>query len=687
MIPLLELSGVRRSPQDIDSLTAKVCKKSFRTFASEFWDEVPGTLPLEHNWHLDLFCNELQRLAEPVLNNSPREYDLCLNVSPGTSKSTYWSILFPAWLWVVNPQIRVLTASHTDELVLDLANKARTVIKSEKYQRLFPYVEIRHDQDTKGYYANTSGGDRKTCTIAGKSPVGFHGHVLLVDDPIDPKKVLSEVELKAARDFMTNVLPSRKVNKEVTVTALIMQRLGLGDPTDVMLQEARKEGAAPVRHVCLPAELTKGKEGEWLDDDVSPRDLVRYYQNGLMDSRRLGPNVLREFKARGEHYYATQFLQKPYAIGGGMFKDAYFSRRVKAAPYHARRVRYWDRASSTSETGCRTAGVLLSFAEGSYYVEDVVKGKWEPDERNQVMRATALKDRSRYGPNDEPVIYTEMEPGSSGIDAYKGVVRALAGFPVKEDRPSGKKEVRAEPWSSQLAAGNVYLVDDGESEGTGRALWDIRNYVEEHLAFPGGTYLDQVDSSAGAFNVLVQSHRSVPALSVYRLGKPANNKLQVVIADTATLDSVSLGDCRCLWVRILDHGEEPPTIRHTMDLLDRLDLTVADLDPAECQQTWNDPIPRYGKPASQLVMTQVEGKKLWSFLLKKRDPFPHVFVFSGRGGNDRRPTSIAFAVSDCLRMERRQTVHSPSDPSVNVTSTAPNRHVYETVRASRGLVV
>jgi hypothetical protein len=46
------------------------------------------------------------------------------------------------------------------------------------------------------------------------------------------------------------------------------------------------------------------------------------------------------------------------------------------------------------------------------------------------------------------VIWIEHEPGSSGVDAYKHTARQRAGFTVRPDRPTGAKEVRAEPWAS-----------------------------------------------------------------------------------------------------------------------------------------------------------------------------------------------------------------------------------------------
>lgn len=669
---------------NINRSRAGLCRRSFAAFVRQFWncDPLNVDTPLVWNWHLDVLCNELQEAAERVFRGEPRPYDLVINVPPGTSKSTIISVHFPAWCWTRMPNCRILTASHTSNLTLDLAGRSRDVVMSKKYKETFEDISVREDTNAKGHYRNKHGGERRTATVSGVHPVGFHGHVVIIDDPIDPEDVLSEARLQTAKQFVEQDIISRKVDKEVALTVLIMQRLGLGDPTDVMLKAGSREGAIPVRHICLPAEIFKGEDGTWLETAVSPQELAKNYTDGLLDTKRLNRRVLDDFKSRGELYYATQFLQRPYAPKGGMFHEEYFNNRVRAAPLNARRVRYWDRAclvagtrilvcrngevaewpieavqagdlvydrkgttrkvkrawrtklatelttircangfsltgtpdhlvwtesgwwelgkldmkeasgvltiglagkgrcelwtthveptpvydlevedsheffangilvhNSTQDGGCYTAGVLLAKdSDGCYYIEDVVHGQWEPGLRNRMMRATALKDRSRYGPRNEPTIWVEAEGGSSGRDAWLGVVRALDGFPVFEHQVSrmGSKDVRAEPWSAQLAAGNVKVVDNGESEHLGRAQWDVDGYVSEHLSFRQdptrikrtGGLKDRVDASSGAYACLANT-RPAPDLRVYKIGGDKRKHPRLVacsLADLADLD-------------------------------------------------------------------------------------------------------------------------------------------------------
>lgn len=645
-------------------------------FVQEFWNEVPGTGKLVTNWHLEFLCNELQAIAERVFNGEPVLHDLIINVSPGCSKSSICSILFPAWLWSRMPSCRILSASHADDLVMDLANKSRWVIKSEKYRATFPQIEFREDQDSKGYYANTAGGDRKTCTVGGKSPVGFHGSFLICDDILDPKRATSEADTKTAKEFVTDILPSRKIDKAITPTILIMQRLRVGDPTDVMLEESRKEGAIPVRHICLPAEL---------DDNIQPPELAAKYVDGLMDPSRLSRTVLNAFRSHGTLYYATQFLQRPFRKGGGLFKPTYFNHRVKAAPYAAKRVRFWDRAA-THDAGCNTAGVLMARSEeGNLYVEHVELGKWEPDERDQRIVATAHRDRTRYGPHNEPTIYIEHEPGSSGIDAYKATARKLAGFKVRPDRPTGSKETRAEPFSSECASGNVYIVEDGCN------TWDIQGYIDELCAFPSGMLRDQVDASSGGANLLLGKTPPLAA-NVFRSVKigPTNGKkppLRLIVCCRDDLPEIAIETQPAIFVSLFTPGN-PNGEAPACGLSNRLDTVIlkfADIDPADYQDRWQTEQVN-GVAIAEAVMDRLQGKRLWSSLLRKRTVQPEIIVIQGEGEEDRRPLSLACGVSDAMSLPRSVVIQW-RDRDATFSGQPPNKHVWSMTKASRNMVV
>lgn len=545
------------------------CQRSFKAFVREFFECVPGVGRLVWNWHLDLLCDELQEVADRVKAGLPKKHDLIVNICFGTSKSMITSVLFQAWVWASMPEARFLSGTHTDSLVLDLSVRCKDVIKCEKYQRFFPNVKLRYDRGAKEDWANTVGGERKCCTVGGVSPMGRHVHFIIIDDPIDPKGARSETEVETAARFMNEVIPSRMVDKEVVPIILVMQRLHPRDPTYVMLTTSKREGTTPVRHICLPGELCDGAgelspsleelkaRYEGKPNPITNEPMV-VYEDGLMDKFRLSRRVLSDYRARLMAFgYAGQVLQNPVPAGGGRFKQEWFSQHERAAPYEAVRVRAWDRAA-TSEGGAATAGVLMARTpDGRLFVEDVVWGQWEPHERNEIIVATAKRDRLKYGPKNDPTIVIEAERGSTGMESFQHLARRLMGYRIREAKTSANKDARAEPWADQLAAMNVWFVVNE------RMTWDFDAYVQEHVLFRPdltskrmGGFKDRVDASSHALAWL-SSHISMAGAArvlAFRKSPDIHKRqlLKLVACPPEMLDGLHIEDHPTILIRFVE---------------------------------------------------------------------------------------------------------------------------------------
>ena len=483
----MTMDNIRLDEHDV---LASICRESFYEFVKEFWDVVIPEKPV-WNWHIKYLCNELQIVAERVFLSQLKEYDLIINISPGSTKSTIASVMFPAWTWTRMPSARTIGGSYAKELSMDLSRRNRDIVRSELYKRCFSEIMLRSDQDVKSFFANTKGGQRYA-TGTGGAVMGFHAHFIIVDDPLNPNEALSDVELENANAWMAETLSQRKVDKGITPTILIMQRLHQNDPTASMIERAKdaqrtaiREGNlnAPlkIKHICLPAEKSP---------HVKPVKLRRYYKDGLMDPVRLPREVLNDNMSMGEYGYAGQFMQWPVPKGGGMFKT---DRIVIDEPpmKWVRRIRFWDKAG-TQDAGAFTVGLLLGLdREKRFWILDVIRGKWSSERRENIIKQTAEID------GKDVVIGIEQEPGSGGKESAENTVKNLAGWRVIVDKPSGSgssKELRADPFSVQVNMGNVSMK---------RGEWN-RDYLAELEFFPKSQYKDQVDASSGAFNYLVK---------------------------------------------------------------------------------------------------------------------------------------------------------------------------------------
>lgn len=130
---------------------SKDLKMDFYSFFKHFWKEIEFT-ELNDNWHIKYLCDELSKAGTKVINNAPKDYDLVINVPPGSTKSRIASIMFPVWLWVNNPTLKLITASYSGDLADDFAIKSRDIIKSKSFRIMYPEINIRADRDRISKY-------------------------------------------------------------------------------------------------------------------------------------------------------------------------------------------------------------------------------------------------------------------------------------------------------------------------------------------------------------------------------------------------------------------------------------------------------------------------------------------------------------------------------------------------------
>lgn len=456
-----------------NKLIASICRSSFFEFEKEFWDIIIPDKPV-WNWHIEKIAHEIQVASERVIRNEPKLYDLLINIPPGTTKSTSCSVMKQAWVWTKMPSAKFICASFAFSLAMDLARKHRDLVESPKYRAVFPDIQIRSDQNTKQYFMNTKLGMRYSVGSGG-AIIGMHAHFLDIDDPIDPRAAYSVAETQAVNIWIDEYLSRRKTDQSVALTTLVQQRLGTEDPTWNMLAKG-----TPVRHICLPAEMTY---------PVLPEEWKSYYSEGLLDPVRLPRTVLKDaLRQLGPYGYAGQYGEQPVPRGGGIFQTEKF-RIEKFPPKKMKKiVRFWDKAC-TSKGGDYTVGVKMGFDfQDTVWILDVVREQWDSNTREMQMDKEAMMDGKGVK------IGIEQEPGSGGKESAEKSARRLAkmGFKVTLVPAHGDPEGRADAYSTEVNASNVVLVE---------APWN-KPYITEHTHFPMSSYTDQVMASAGAYTLL-----------------------------------------------------------------------------------------------------------------------------------------------------------------------------------------
>lgn len=217
----------------------------------------------------------------------------------------------------------------------------------------------------------------------------------------------------------------------------------------------------------------------------------------LADNPYLNADEYRQSLAEMDSVTRRQILDGDWSArqSGGKFQREWFE-VVDAAPAEARYVRYWDMAATEAKADADpdwTAGSLMGRTkQGLYYIKDMRRIRATPARVEELIKQAAKLD------GEKTRIYMEQEPGASGVHVISYYRKTLAGYTFYGERPTGDKETRANPLSSQAEGGNVKLV---------RGPW-VTAFLDEAEAFPSGSHDDQVDAASGAFAILTKAWMS-----------------------------------------------------------------------------------------------------------------------------------------------------------------------------------
>ena len=441
-----------------------LCRVSLFEFVKHFWDVIIQDKPV-YNWHIEYLCSELEIVAKRVFERKEKEYDLIINIPPGTSKTTLCTIMFPVWCWINDPSLRFITASYSSDLSTEHAVKSRDIVRSDKFKELFPHISLKKDQDNKKYYQNNHNGSRSVTSVGG-TVTGKHAHIIILDDPMNPQEANSEKERQTSNKWVDNTLTTRKVDKGITPTITIMQRLHEKDTTGHLLAKEGKD----IKHICLPDELTK---------DVKPESVKTLYKNGLLDEVRLSRKIINDARIDlGSFAYSGQFKQTPSPEEGGFIKKKWFA---SFGNEDLREDMSWDfvcdPAYTSSETNDPSALIAFSFYKNDFYLLSYSQ-KWLefPDLIKHIQEFSLS---NKYSHKSKILV----EPKASG----KSIVQTLkkqTGLNIIESKsPNKDKVARVQDCLAVIEAGRIKLYD-GKN-------WDL--FIDECAKFPNAEHDDLVD--------------------------------------------------------------------------------------------------------------------------------------------------------------------------------------------------
>jgi len=297
-------------------LTRDIFKGSFYQFYLMAYAQLHPGEDYDDNWHAKYLCDILQEEFNRIMvRKEPRDKDIVINMPFRSSKSMITTVIFPVWCWSQNPRTKIISVSFSEPLALEHAGLSMNLIKSNWFQKYYGN-EVILNRGAVSFYKTTAGGFRKSVGT-GSAITGSGGDIIIVDDPINPKKAASETERQNALDFYDHTLYSRLNQLEIGVRIIVMQRLAEMDLSGHLLKLAPESHF----HINIPANIDLPADR----DRVAPQELLKHYKDNLFWESRFNRSVLLDFNKRlGEVQAAGQLQQRPAPAQGNLLKREWF---------------------------------------------------------------------------------------------------------------------------------------------------------------------------------------------------------------------------------------------------------------------------------------------------------------------------------------------------------------------------
>ncbi len=417
-----------------------------------------GQVPAAHH---ELLIARLQDVADGTCDR------LMVQMPPGSAKSTYGSVLFPAYFMAQKRRRQVIATAHTASLANYFGQRVRQAMGETG-----EWLGVGLAKEAKAASRFHLEGGAEYFATGVRGPItGRRADLIIIDDPV---KSWAEAESQTARDALfdwyrgelsARLKPGGRV-------VLIMTRWHEDDLAGRMM--AMDGGWSCLRLPALAeADDPLGRTaGEVLWPQWQGREEI--------ERRRLEV---------GERAFAALYQQAPRPPEAALFR----TERVRILPEagEVRQViRAWDLAASLPAPGRSpdyTVGLKLGeTTEKLLVVLDVVRFQGSPAQVEVKIQETARLDGTNV------TIALPQDPGQAGAAQIAMLTRSLAGYRLVTSQERNAKVVRAMPAATQVDAGNLALLAGPWNDAL----------LAEMKAFPHGYKDDQIDALSRAVNTL-----------------------------------------------------------------------------------------------------------------------------------------------------------------------------------------
>ena len=424
-------------------------KDDFLSFVKCMW---PDFIEGSHHRHI---ADKFNKLATGEINR------LIINMPPRHTKSEFASFLLPSWMVGRNPKLKIIQTTHNAELAVRFGRKAKNLIDSEDYQKIFS-TTLQEDSKAAGRWETAQGGEYFAAGVGG-AITGRGADLLIIDDPHSEQDAMSKTALESAYEWYTS--GSRQRLQPGGKIVLVMTRWSTKDLTGLLLAN-QKEAKSDQWHVVeFPALMDHGP--------VWPE----YWNTEELEKVKATLPVGK---------WNAQWMQAPTSEEGAIIKREWWNvYKRETIPPLQHVIQSYDTAflkkESADYSAITTWGIFYPNEDSpaNLILLDAMKGRYEFPE----LRRLALQQYKYWQP--ESVI---IEAKASGLPlTYE--LRQMD-IPVINFTPSRghDKHARVNAVAPLFESGIIWAPEQKFAD----------EVIEECAAFPNGDHDDLVDSMTQA---------------------------------------------------------------------------------------------------------------------------------------------------------------------------------------------
>lgn len=416
--------------------------KSFYHFVKDSFNAVDSNKTFKPHWSVQYLCEHLQLVGTEI------EW-LLVSLPRGFGKSMFISELFPAWLLLKDPSERIGCFTRTFGVNADEWHRNSFQHYNSDFCKQYFHTSNHEAQFSARIFRTKAGGYRRIGSIE-SSTVGSDLTGVITDDPTSEEYERSEairtytdnfyrkglfpairrvqrdinynqLTQEQLREFeLTKQLEKEKTNKKMAFMVHTMQRLGVDDPQQKLLdinKSLQDMGIdKKVVFISIPA--------------IAPNTIIysfpvskqnySFQEGEYLEAGTLNKNRINSLKAEmGIEAFETQMQQNPQSNRYSVIKPEYFKWYDDYQGANFNQVFITgDTALKTKESNDYTVYCCWGLTkDAKLYLLDMIRGKWEiPDLTKQLQ--IFYNDKWKKGINGyhvNPMIYIEDKASGTGV--------------------------------------------------------------------------------------------------------------------------------------------------------------------------------------------------------------------------------------------------------------------------------